>query len=77
MRWFGRSWCDLDWTVWVPFSPSSSGFRAIPKSPGVYRVRPSGSAQLARKCTSARVMKDPATDYLSDYYPMMADFDWP
>lgn len=35
------------------------------------------SAQLAKKCTSARVMKDPATDYLSDHYPVMADFDWP
>ena len=34
------------------------------------------SAQLAQKCISARVMKDPATDYLSDHYPVMADFDW-
>ena len=35
------------------------------------------SAELAKKCISARVMKDPATDYLSDHYPVMADFDWP
>lgn len=35
------------------------------------------SAQLAQKCISARVMKDPETDYLSDHYPVMADFDWP
>jgi len=35
------------------------------------------SSQLAKKCISARVMKDPATDYLSDHYPVMADFDWP
>jgi exodeoxyribonuclease-3 len=35
------------------------------------------SEQLARKCIYARVMKDPATDYLSDHYPVIADFDWP
>jgi exodeoxyribonuclease III len=35
------------------------------------------SAQLAKNCMSARVMKEPATDYLSDHYPVMADFDWP
>ncbi|MFQ5484877.1 MAG: endonuclease/exonuclease/phosphatase family protein [Desulfobacterales bacterium] len=35
------------------------------------------SAELAQKCISARVMKDPATDFLSDHYPVMADFDWP
>lgn len=35
------------------------------------------SEQLARKSVFARVMKDSATDYLSDHYPVMADFDWP
>lgn len=35
------------------------------------------SSQLAKKCISARVMKDPVTEYLSDHYPVMADFDWP
>ena len=35
------------------------------------------SSSLAKRCLFARVMKDPATDYLSDHYPVMADFDWP
>jgi exodeoxyribonuclease III len=35
------------------------------------------SARLADKCIFARVMKDPSTDYLSDHYPVIADFDWP
>jgi exonuclease III len=35
------------------------------------------SAPLARTCHFARVMKDPATDHLSDHYPVMADFQWP
>ena len=35
------------------------------------------SAPLATRCVFARVMKDPATDHLSDHYPVMADFDWP
>lgn len=34
------------------------------------------SDQLARKCIFARVMKDAATDYLSDHYPVMAEFAW-
>lgn len=34
------------------------------------------SDQLARRCIFARVMKDPATDYLSDHYPVMAEFLW-
>ena len=35
------------------------------------------STQLAKKCIAAQVMKGPSTDYLSDHYPVMADFDWP
>lgn len=35
------------------------------------------SAQLAKKCISARVVKNSATHYLSDHYPVIADFDWP
>lgn len=35
------------------------------------------SASLAKACRFARVMKDPATDGLSDHYPVMADFEWP
>ena len=34
------------------------------------------SAQLAEKCIFARVIKDAATDYLSDHYPVMAEFVW-
>lgn len=35
------------------------------------------SPQLADKCIDARVVKESATDDLSDHYPVIADFDWP
>jgi hypothetical protein len=48
VNFLSKSWCDLAWSPWVTFSPSPTGFRAIPRrSPGVYKVRPSGTAQLA------------------------------
>jgi endonuclease/exonuclease/phosphatase family metal-dependent hydrolase len=35
------------------------------------------STPLAKKCVSAHVAKEPATDRLSDHYPVIADFTWP
>lgn len=35
------------------------------------------SGALAKRCTSARVVKETATDLLSDHYPVMAEFAWP
>jgi hypothetical protein len=39
---FSENWCSLPWTPWVPFTADKEEFRAIPKEPGLYRIRPTG-----------------------------------
>jgi hypothetical protein len=36
------TWCSLPWTPWVPFTAEKEEFRAIPREPGLYRIRPAG-----------------------------------
>ena len=40
-----ETWLDLDWSPWVPFDAPREYFY-IPKSPGVYRIRATGSDPL-------------------------------
>jgi hypothetical protein len=39
---FSAKWCGLEWTAWVPFSTTSRTLDAVPDSPGLYRIRPTG-----------------------------------
>jgi hypothetical protein len=41
-HYFTPEWCSLSWTPWVPFTAGKEEFRAIPKEPGLYRIRPAG-----------------------------------
>ncbi len=34
----GESWCNLIWSIWVPFG--SPNFKEIPVEAGLYRVKP-------------------------------------
>jgi hypothetical protein len=38
--WFAESWQYLPWSPWVPFAADRDEFFSIPKSPGLYRIRP-------------------------------------
>jgi len=40
MQYFSPIWCDLSWTDWIPFTATREGFGEIPRTSGVYRVRP-------------------------------------
>ena len=44
---FSESWCDLAWSPWAPFDWRHPLFSALPRGPGVYRVRPAAGRQLA------------------------------
>lgn len=44
---FGSNWCDLSWTPFVPFLPTTAERRIFPKKGGVYRVRVTGRDVLA------------------------------
>ena len=44
-EYFSEMWLDLDWSPWVPFDAPREYFY-IPKSPGVYRIRPAGKDVL-------------------------------
>jgi len=35
-------WENLDWSPWVPFTATREEFLCIPKTPGLYRIRPAG-----------------------------------
>jgi len=39
-NYFSQDWCNLSWSPWIPFSANRYEFRAIPKGPGLYRIRP-------------------------------------
>jgi hypothetical protein len=41
IEYFSESWCDLDWSPWVPIDAPRE-FWYIPKEPGIYRIRPVG-----------------------------------
>lgn len=41
----GESWCQLHWSVWVPFG--SPNFKEIPSEPGFYRVKPINQNNLS------------------------------
>jgi hypothetical protein len=43
---FSDAWENLPWTPWIPFTATKAGFRAIPRAPGLYRIRPSGKKFL-------------------------------
>jgi len=42
INYFKSDWCNLTWSPWVPFSAAKAEYRAIPKEPGLYRIRPAG-----------------------------------
>lgn len=39
---FSDKWCDLSWSGWVPLKNKNNELSLLPKSPGLYRVRPIG-----------------------------------
>lgn len=43
---FSDDWCGFEWTEWLPLD-SDEGFRSLPTSSGLYRVRPRGRRELA------------------------------
>jgi hypothetical protein len=46
LPWFAEGWQNLVWSPWVPFAADREGFLAIPKAPGLYRIRPTGQPFL-------------------------------
>ena len=46
INYFKSDWCNLAWSPWVPFSAAKEEYRAIPKEPGLYRIRPAGKEFL-------------------------------
>ncbi|MDD4126521.1 MAG: hypothetical protein PHV39_02395 [Methanomicrobium sp.] len=42
MDYFSDKWCDLSWSGWVPLKNKNKELSILPKSPGLYRVRPIG-----------------------------------
>lgn len=39
-------WCGIEWTRWFPFAMESTRTGVIPDTPGVYRIRAAGAANL-------------------------------
>ncbi|RYD02493.1 hypothetical protein N752_24500 [Desulforamulus aquiferis] len=46
MDFLTNNWGGLQWTTWVRFGDKES-YMIIPKTPGLYRVKPIGRNQLA------------------------------
>ena len=42
IRYFSYDWENLDWSPWVSFGATREEFLCIPKTPGLYRIRPAG-----------------------------------
>ena len=49
---------NLQWSEWVPFAPSTEGFRAIPRAPGLYRVRAMGHTSLVYIGQTGRSLRE-------------------
>ena len=67
MLYFSSDWCELKWTPWIRLKAGRNERKIIPKSQGVYRVRPLEQDFLFYIGQTSR-LKDRTTDLSSNSY---------
>ena len=57
LKYIGKDWYNLQWSPWVHFRDKDS-FKLFPNSPGVYRIKPVGRAELFYIGQTGRTLRE-------------------